>query len=83
MKELQTLSEIMDSLKSVHNTIVQDIFYSDNDLFASQDIDNQFKIILEQIAIYKSKINDYTAKSYVPNDLFSDERIKQFNINEE
>ena len=83
MKELQTLSEIMDSLKSVHNTIVQDIFYSDNDLFASQDIDNQFKIILEQIAIYESKINDYTAKSYVPNDLFSDERIKQFNINEE
>ena len=77
---LQTLDNIKDSLKDIHNEIVNDIFYSDNDLFASQEIDNQFIKIINTIKEYESKINEYTSKSYIANNLFEKELLKEFII---
>ena len=82
MKDLQTLTQIMNSLKSVHSEIINDIFYSDNDLFASQDIDEDFKNILDSIAKYENKINEYTAKTYIPDNLFEKELLAEFSIKE-
>ena len=77
---LNTLDNIKDSLKSIHNEIVNDIFYSDNDLFASQEIDNQFIKIINTIKEYESKINEYTSKSYIADNLFEKELLKEFII---
>ena len=77
---LKTLDNIKDSLKDIHNEIVNDIFYSDNDLFASQEIDNQFIKIINTIKEYESKINEYTSKSYIADNLFEKELLKEFII---
>ena len=79
----QTLDNVKDSLKAIHNQIVNDIFYSDNDLFASQEVDEQFLKIINSINQYESIVNEYTAKQYIPDNLFGYELLKQFDIKDE
>jgi hypothetical protein len=80
---LQTLDTVKDSLKAIHNQIVNDIFYSDNDLFASKEVDEQFLKIINSINQYESIVNEYTAKQYVSDNLFGYEMLKQFDIKDE
>jgi TRAP-type mannitol/chloroaromatic compound transport system substrate-binding protein len=76
---METLTQIKDSLKTIHSEIINDIFYSDNDLFATDEIDETFKNIIDSISNYESKINEYTY-SNIPDNLFEDELLNEFNI---
>lgn len=80
---LQILDNLKDSLKAIHNQIVNDIFYSDNYLFASKEVDKQFLKIINSINQYKFIVNEYTAKQYMQDNLFGYELLKQFDIKDE